>query len=126
MHTPSPPPLTSYATLRGCSDAEMEAFLGSLSDDAVLYLQHCWPFWARQSQLPPEGNDWYAWVIMAGRGWGKTRTGAEFIHAYAEAHPGSRLALVGETNADARGVMIEGESGLMATAKPWLRPMFQP
>ncbi|MFN7226867.1 MAG: phage terminase large subunit [Holosporales bacterium] len=128
MHTPSPPPppLLSHTTLHGCSDAELEAFLNSLSDDAVLYLQHCWPFWARQSQMPPQDNDWYAWVIMAGRGWGKTRTGAEFIHAYAAAHPGSRLALVGETSADARGVMIEGESGLMATAKPWMKPIFQP
>ncbi|MFN8694567.1 MAG: DNA-packaging protein [Holosporales bacterium] len=95
-------------------------FLESLSPEALHLLKYEWQFWARAEQLPPPG-DWHAWIILAGRGWGKTRTGAEWLHQYAAENPGCRLALVGETAMDARSVMIEGESGLLATMKPWLR-----
>ncbi len=70
----------------------------------------------RASQLPPEG-DWSIWAILAGRGFGKTRAGAEWVHALA-ATPGRRFALVA-TNLDiARAVMVEGESGLLARLPP--------
>lgn len=68
---------------------------------------------ARETQLTPDG-DWAVWLILAGRGWGKTRTGAEDIAHYAHTHPGSRLAVVAPTYADARDTCIEGESGLLA------------
>lgn len=68
----------------------------------------------RAEQLPPPG-DWRLWLILAGRGFGKTRAGAEWVHGLATAVAGRRFALVGSTYGDARQVMVEGESGLMAT-----------
>lgn len=68
---------------------------------------------ARPTQLPPKG-DWLVWLILAGRGFGKTRTGAETIAQWARETPNGRFALIGQTFADARDVMVEGESGLLA------------
>ena len=72
-----------------------------------------WATIARPEQLPPPG-DWHVWLILAGRGWGKTRTGAEYIAELARNHPGARIALVAATFADGRDTMVEGESGLLA------------
>jgi phage terminase large subunit-like protein len=66
------------------------------------------------------------WLIRAGRGFGKTRAGAEWVRAQVESGRCRRVALVGETAADARDVMVEGESGLLATAPPWNRPRYEP
>lgn len=71
---------------------------------------------ARPSQLPPEGN-WRTWLIMAGRGFGKTRTGAEFVRAEVQAGRMGRVALVGPTASDVRDVMVEGESGLLEVCR---------
>lgn len=71
-----------------------------------------WNFWRRDDQMPPPG-DWRVWLVMAGRGYGKTRMGAEWVRDLAASHPGARIALVGATMAEARGVMVEGESGLL-------------
>jgi len=76
-----------------------------------------WRALARPEQLQPLG-DWFVWWIDAGRGWGKTRTAAETIKAWAIAIPNSRWALVAATIADARDTMVEGESGLLALLKP--------
>ena len=85
-----------------------------------------WQFWARPKQLPPAG-EWATWLILAGRGFGKTRTGAEWVRGLAErAGADFRIALVGETAADVRQVMVEGESGLLACARPDRRPRFEP
>lgn len=72
-----------------------------------------WAAQARPEQLPPAG-DWFTWLILAGRGWGKTRVGAEWAAAMGRRYPGARIALVAPTKADARDTMIEGESGLLA------------
>src|SRR3954471_17130239 len=85
----------------------------SLSDDEAEALLFDWPLWARPNQLTPAG-DWFLWIIMAGRGYGKTRAGAEFTIGEAKELPGSFGALVAETPAQARDVMIEGESGILA------------
>lgn len=82
-----------------------------------------WPAWARAEQLEP-GGAWQVWLVKAGRGWGKTRTGAEWIRA--QAQPGARIALVGATAADVRDVMIEGESGILSVCAPWERPRYEP
>lgn len=74
-----------------------------------------WRDIARPEQLPPDG-DWLTWSYLAGRGAGKTRSAAEWVHEQAETHPGCRIALVGRTPADVRDVMIEGESGIIAIA----------
>jgi phage terminase large subunit-like protein len=84
-----------------------------------------WEFDARDSQLPPPG-DWRIWMIMAGRGFGKTRSGAEWVRAVADANPKARIALVSSSLAEARAVMVEGESGLMAICRPEHRPIFEP
>lgn len=66
------------------------------------------------------------WLILAGRGFGKTRSGAEWVRAQVESGRRRRIALVGETAADARAVMVEGESGLLAIAPAWMRPRYEP
>lgn len=84
-----------------------------------------WSWWARPAQTPPIG-DWTTWLILAGRGFGKTRTGAEFVRGEVDAGRSGRIALVARTAADARDVMVEGESGLLAVSPPWNRPRYEP
>jgi phage terminase large subunit-like protein len=84
-----------------------------------------WRWWARPNQLEP-GGSWVLWLILAGRGWGKSRTGAETVRDWVETKRCSRLALVGRTAADVRDVMVEGESGLLAISPPWFRPKWEP
>lgn len=86
-----------------------------------------WRLQARPSQLTPDG-DWYAWLILAGRGWGKTRTGAEDQAYYGMTNPGARLAVVAPTAASVRDVCVEGESGLLSViprplVKTWNRSL---
>ena len=94
-----------------------EEILAQLSDAACEALLHDWTFWARPEQLPPEDDEWDVFLLLGGRGSGKTRPCAEIIHQWAE-NPGWYLALVGETSAEVRDVMLEGESGILATQKP--------
>lgn len=68
---------------------------------------------ARESQLPPRG-EWFIWLLLAGRGFGKTRTAAEDAAFYALEHPGARIAIVAETFSDGRDICIEGDAGLMS------------
>ncbi len=84
-----------------------------------------WHAQARPEQLPPAG-DWAGWLIVAGRGFGKTRSGAEWTRCMVESRQAGRLALVGPTAADARDVMVEGESGILAISPAWNRPTFEP
>jgi len=83
-----------------------------------------WAELAREEQKPP-GGDWSTWLYMAGRGAGKTRAGSEWVHQ--QVRDGARrIALVGATAADCRDVMVEGESGLLATASPMDMPLYEP
>ena len=75
--------------------------------------------------MPPPG-DWRIWLMLAGRGFGKTRAGAEWVRGIAEANPAARIALVGATLGEARSVMVEGESGLLSIAPWWARPDYAP
>jgi phage terminase large subunit-like protein len=84
-----------------------------------------WNQRARPEQRAPEG-DWRIWMIMAGRGFGKTRAGAEWVRQIAEADPTARIALVSASLAEARAVMVEGESGLLAICPPEGTPVFEP
>lgn len=109
--------------------------LSELSPAEVHRLYYDWPTWARADQLPPEvgtdGTPWRVWMILGGRGAGKTRTGAEWIRAKALGHDSARglrarrIALIGETQADVRRVMLEGVSGLLAIHPSWERPAFE-
>ncbi len=99
--------------------------LSSLPRRTVYIIDHDWPLRARVSQLPPDG-DWRIWLLLAGRGFGKTRTGAEFVRARVGARTARRIALVAPTASDARDVMIEGESGLLAISPLGDRPHYEP
>ncbi|MET4032080.1 phage terminase large subunit-like protein [Bradyrhizobium sp. JR7.2] len=83
-----------------------------------------WRAKARPSQLPPPG-DWNGWMILAGRGFGKTRAGAGWVHDLVETRQAGRIALVAATAADARDTLVEGVSGLLNTAAPWNRPIYE-
>jgi phage terminase large subunit-like protein len=79
----------------------------------------------RPAQLPPAG-DWRVWLMLAGRGFGKTRAGAEWVHSLARADASLRIALIGATREEVGRVMVQGESGLMATAQPGEDLLFYP
>ncbi|HEY8871552.1 MAG TPA: terminase family protein [Stellaceae bacterium] len=97
----------------------------SLTPEQALKIKYDWAYRARPGQLPPPGG-WRVWLLLAGRGFGKTRTGAEFVRARVGARTARRIALVAPTAADARDVMVEGESGLLAIAPPADRPLYEP
>lgn len=99
--------------------------LNLLTDEERAALDYCWPFWSRPNQLAPAG-DWRVWMILAGRGFGKTRTGAEWVRSLVETGQARRIALVAATSADARDVMVEGESGLLAICPAWNMPRYEP
>jgi phage terminase large subunit-like protein len=84
-----------------------------------------WTAQARPNQLPPDG-DWRTWLVLAGRGFGKTRTGAEWVREQIESGKCRRMILVGRTTDDVRDVMIEGESGLLTICPPWNKPTWTP
>jgi phage terminase large subunit-like protein len=101
-------------------------FLRSLSPREKMALEYRWRGWkARPNQLAPEG-DWRTWLILAGRGFGKTRSGAEWVREQVEGGSARRIALVAETESEAREVMIEGESGILAISPPDFRPQYEP
>lgn len=118
------PGLKSGSAWLACADRDTEAaFLSSLNENALAALPWLFEFWALPHQLPPEG-DWTTWVVLGGRGAGKTRAGAEWVRSMVEGAtpeaPGQakRVALVGETYDQALAVMVKGESGLIACSPP--------
>lgn len=78
-----------------------------------------WLSTARENQLPPPGLDWFIWFILAGRGFGKTRSGAEHVADFARENPGSEIGVIGRTDAEARRLLLNGPSGLLAVLEPW-------
>ena len=84
-----------------------------------------WEIWGRDEQLPPPG-DWRVWLICAGRGFGKTRAGAEWVRDLARHDGEARIALVGGSLGEVRSVMVEGESGILAAAPGALAPDYEP
>jgi phage terminase large subunit-like protein len=118
------------AWLCSATPEKIDTFLDDLSENALLALPWVFEFWALEHQLPPEGS-WRTWVIMGGRGAGKTRAGAEWVRAQVEgagpedAGRAKRVALVGETLDQVRDVMIFGESGILAVTPPDRRPVWE-
>ncbi|PNU04658.1 DNA-packaging protein [Novosphingobium guangzhouense] len=117
--------MADYDWLRDATAAEIESHLAILDPEERREWAWHWRLWARPEQLPPAG-DWRVWLVMAGRGFGKTRCGAEWTAAVAEAEPTARIALVAANLSEARAVMVEGESGLLSIGAPWRRPVFEP
>ncbi len=123
--------LRSGAAWIASETAETQAeFLDDLSEDELLALPFLFDFWALPHQLPPEGA-WKSWVILGGRGAGKTRAGAEWVRSKVEgagpldAGAARRVALVGETIDQVREVMVFGESGILACSPPDRRPVWE-
>jgi phage terminase large subunit-like protein len=90
---------------------ERARLLADLDDKTIEAILKAWDLWRRDDQAPPDG-DWLVWLVMGGRGAGKTRTGAEWVREQVRLGY-RRIALVAETAADARDVMVEGESGII-------------
>ena len=89
------------------------------------HVRHLWPVWEHEKQREPD-LPWRVWLVMAGRGFGKTRMGAEWVRRTAAANPLARIALVGATLAEARAVMVEGASGILAVCPDDERPVWEP
>ena len=102
---------------------KIRAALASLSEADAEALRFDWSWWARENQFAPEGA-WVNWVILAGRGFGKTRIGAEMVRRWVRKFP--LVNLIGATAADARDIMIEGESGILALCPRQERPLYVP
>ncbi|WP_138465315.1 DNA-packaging protein [Poseidonocella sp. HB161398] len=117
------------AWLASSGQAVRDEFLDGLTEGALLALPYCFEFWALPHQLPPDG-EWKTWVILGGRGAGKTRAGSEWVRREVEgalpldAGRSRRVALVGETFDQVRAVMIEGDSGILACSPPDRRPQW--
>lgn len=122
--------------LNNCRSKRIKDFLETLSQSELEFLSYDWQVWARDDQLPPcdhlDEAEWTTWLVLGGRGAGKTRAGAEWVRAHAlgalplAKRPCRYIALIGETIADVRSVMIEGVSGLLAIHPSGERPIFEP
>lgn len=105
--------------------------LKGITEEECDALYYDWSFWARKNQLPPEGA-WFCWLILAGRGFGKTRTAVEWIRNMVEGNSPlkapegapERIALVADTLLDGKLTMIEGESGILAATHKDFMPVF--
>jgi phage terminase large subunit-like protein len=110
--------------------------LNSLDAHYLDGLRASWDLYARNDQWPPaaaqNGTPWSLWLVMGGRGAGKTRTGAQWVRGLALGEPEfahapvGRIALIAETAADARDVMVEGVSGILSVHKKYEKPQWQP
>lgn len=114
----------------GVQAQAIEGFVDTLSESELKALSSDWSLLARPEQLPPDG-DWFIWLLLGGRGAGKTRAGAEWVHDLAtggghfnHGRGCSRIALVAETLSDAREIMIDGDSGILNIARHQ-RPAFE-
>jgi phage terminase large subunit-like protein len=107
------PPGQRRAALEGMSAADLAA------------LEWYWPFWARPDQLPPEG-EWRTFLLLGGRGSGKTRASAEWVRAQMESGQRRQLGIIGPTADAVRRIMIEGPSGILSVCPPWNRPSYEP
>ena len=131
MSTPAVSDLVSRvaAQLRHLPKSQRAGALRTISrnlyEPEAMELKYAWSLHARDSQLPPEG-DWDTWLILAGRGFGKTRTGAEWVRAQVQDRQAGRIALVARTLPEAQSIMIEGESGLLNVCPHWHKPIYEP
>lgn len=104
------------AELASLSVVERQRLLSRLSVAQRAELNNRWSRWGHRGQVV-DGEDWRVWLMLAGRGFGKTRAGAEWVARYAKENKGARIALVGATRDDVVRVMVKGESGLLNVAR---------
>jgi phage terminase large subunit-like protein len=113
-----------YEQIKALATDKREALIAWMKEKQFIEFYDSWNCWARAEQLPPAWH-WRVWLLMAGRGFGKTRAGAEWVHHVAQT-PGARIALVGATEEEVRRVMIEGSSGILNTAPIGGKPVWEP
>lgn len=117
----------SPASLIASDETQAKAFLDRLSAAELAALKYDWRgFWARPNQVVPDGDWWTTWLLLSGRGFGKSRCGAEAIRELVENGVSRHIALIAPTTADIRTVMVEGPSGILARSPPWNRPSYEP
>jgi len=100
-------------TLRQLPANKVKELFEALGPQKTEELKHDWNFWARDEQLEPEGDWWNIWLINAGRGFGKTRAGSEWVREQVK-RGAKRIAIVTRTNADHEKTVVYGESGLLS------------
>ena len=105
------------AMLAAMSPGEFRKWIRKCQPLDLLALDAAFELWASEGQQMPTTDSWRVWLMMAGRGFGKTRAGAEWITELAVSGPNKRIALVGATIDEARSIMIEGVSGILAVAR---------
>src|SRR4051812_46934952 len=113
--------LSSADLFRTLPPAERIKRINALTDEQAQALVFDWSWHGRPDQQAPAGA-WITWLILAGRGWGKTRTGAETVRQWVKEYP--YVNLIGATSDDARDIMIEGESGILQICPPDERPRY--
>lgn len=124
-----PPPSKSILSLIGeLPEKKRKILIAALGqdDDGLDVFADDWVYKMRREQFAPRGSDWDAWYVNAGRGFGKTLCGAFAVNERVDAKINGRIALVGPTAADVRDIMVEGPSGILATANADNRPDYQP
>lgn len=103
--------------LKRATEEQVRRILNHENPQQLVTLDCDFELWANKNQLPPSEEGWRTWLMMAGRGFGKTRAGAEWIFRLANENKGVRVALVGASIGDARSIMVEGVSGILAIAR---------
>ncbi|MEA3008800.1 MAG: hypothetical protein QOJ91_492 [Sphingomonadales bacterium] len=120
------PELDSLAgQIAGFDQDQRDAAIAGLRADEREYLRYVWAVWERTGQREP-ALPWRTWLVLAGRGFGKTRMGAEWVRRMASTDGRVRIALVAATMAEARRVMVEGDSGILAVCPDNERPIWEP
>lgn len=129
--TQIPTTLSNASYLASLNAEERSRFIRKFPPEQIEAMRWRWRFWARSGQLPPgspgalvDRKDWVHWLPLAGRGWGKTKVGAQTVRSWDK--PGELIHIVGPTASSVRSVMIEGESGLMSCYPPYGRPEYVP
>ncbi len=106
-------------------EAERKELLSKLTVKEKAALFYTWEIWAREKQLPPTG-DWFIWLLLSGRGFGKSRALTELVRKWAE-EGHTPIGLVGQTKGDVRDTLIEvGDSSILKISPPWFMPEYEP
>lgn len=113
--------------IKKLSPDKQKEFIHSLSpEEAVTFFYDFQGIWARKKQKFPKNEEWRIWLILAGRGFGKTRTGVESVRYVVENNQAERIGLIAPTAADARDVIVTGESGILNSFPPHIKPKYEP
>lgn len=107
---------------------QLGTILDNLTNREAEQILYDWSIWARSTQIPPStwGKEHSTWILKAGRGYGKTRVICEIVRAEVESERSGRIGIIAETAADARDVIVEGSSGILACSPPWNYPNYEP